>query len=332
MASPPRKKSRAARSSSIRTAAKTTRRANRIRRIARSARSKPTRSTNPTVTTRVTRVEILWSENSAVPTQTFPTLAATDAALARAFAETPPPADGAYDKTAFVVAWSDGKRHEGRADIRAVDVANAPAAGGLLRQHLQIVGAAMRDASRTRWPWLTPEREQETNEWGTELLRRLAVEPPLAALPRNAPTLRDRRLLADHDPLRNGRLAFRAVGERGDPYPDWVQDLRGRSGVYVIRERQSDGSSPIVYVGESHTDRLHETLTRHFQSWRRYKGFWRGQYAEGHDPGLTYDRDAVDAAVVTTPADRAHEMESRFIQHLRPRDNLLGQPEEEVPF
>ena len=27
----------------------------------------------------------------------------------------------------------------------------------------------------------------------------------------------------------------------------------------------------------------------HFH-WRRYKSFWRGQFAEGHDPGLTYDR------------------------------------------
>jgi hypothetical protein len=35
---------------------------------------------------------------------------------------------------------------------------------------------------------------------------------------------------------------------------------------------------------------------------------------------------------VITPAHNAHAMESRLIQRLRPRDNLLGQPEEEVPF
>jgi len=131
--------------------------------------------------------------------------------------------------------------------------------------------------------------------------------------------------------LRNGRLAFRQVGNRGEPYPAWVQDLRDRSGVYVIRERQPDGTSPIVYVGESHTDRLHETRTRHFRTWRRWKGFWRGQYGEGHDPGLTYDRDAAEAAVVITPAQHALEMEARLIRRLRPRDNLLGQAEG-LPF
>jgi hypothetical protein len=133
--------------------------------------------------------------------------------------------------------------------------------------------------------------------------------------------------------LRNGRLAFRAVGRRGGPYPDWVQDLRGHSGVYVIREQQADGSTPIVYVGESHADRLHETLTRHFQTWRRWKGFWRGQYGEGHDPGLSYDRDACDAAAIVTPPKHALELESRLIRRLRPRDNLIGQEEvSDVPF
>jgi hypothetical protein len=69
----------------------------------------------------------------------------------------------------------------------------------------------------------------------------------------------------------------------------------------------------------------------HFH-WRRQKGFWRGQYAEGHDPGLTYERGAVEVAVRATAPDEALEEEARLIQRLRPRDNLLGQPEEEVPF
>jgi excinuclease UvrABC nuclease subunit len=106
--------------------------------------------------------------------------------------------------------------------------------------------------------------------------------------------------------------------------------LRGSSGVYVIRDRSS---REIVYVGESSTGRLYETLTRHLQEWRRWKGFWRGQYAEGHDPGLTYPRGACEVAVrVTSPADALDE-EARLIRRLRPRDNVLGQPvEEEVPF
>ena len=70
----------------------------------------------------------------------------------------------------------------------------------------------------------------------------------------------------------------------------------------------------------------------HFH-WRRWKGYWRGQYGEGHDPGLTYDRSRVEvAARVTTPGD-AIEEEARLIRRLKPRDNLLGQPDEEpVPF
>jgi hypothetical protein len=134
-------------------------------------------------------------------------------------------------------------------------------------------------------------------------------------------------------PLRNAGLAYRAVGERGEPYPDWVRALAGKSGVYVIREIDDGGSPEVVYVGESHTDRLYNTLTRHFQTWRRWKGFWRGQYGEGHDPGLTYERSRVEvAARITSPSD-ALEEEARLIRRLRPRDNLLGQPDvDEVPF
>ncbi len=130
--------------------------------------------------------------------------------------------------------------------------------------------------------------------------------------------------------LRNGALTYRPVGERGAPYPDWLRALRGSSGVCVIRDRSS---RQIVYVGQSSAGRLYETLTRHFQDWRRWKGFWREQYGEGHDPGLTYPRGACEAAVrVTSPADALDE-EARLIRRLRPRDNLLGQePADGVPF
>ena len=79
---------------------------------------------------RIARVEILWSENSAVRARSYPSLSAADAALAAAFAADPPPRGGGYDKTAFLVVWVDGTRHEGRADVREVDVRTAPAAGG----------------------------------------------------------------------------------------------------------------------------------------------------------------------------------------------------------
>lgn len=140
--------------------------------------------------------------------------------------------------------------------------------------------------------------------------------------------------LRDPSAPRNAGLTYRSVGERGEPYPAWLRAIRGQSGVYVIRERDADGQPVVVYVGESSAGRLYETLTRHLQGWRRWKGFWAGQYAEGHDPGLTYDRASVEVAVRVTPAADALDEEARLIRRLRPRDNLLGQPEpvEEVPF
>jgi hypothetical protein len=92
-------------------------------------------------------------------------------------------------------------------------------------------------------------------------------------------------------------------------------------------------SHEILYVGSS-SSRLYDTMTRHFQQWRRYKGFWKGQYGEGHDPGLTFDRDDVEVAVRVTTASSALDEEMRLIARLRPRDNLVGQPvdEETVPF
>jgi hypothetical protein len=135
------------------------------------------------------------------------------------------------------------------------------------------------------------------------------------------------------EPLRNGGLIYRPVGDRGEPYPDWVRALNGKSGVYVIREVADDGTRETVYVGDSHTNRLYNTLTRHFAVWRRWKFYWRGQYGEGHDPGLTYDRSRVEVAARVTSPDVALDEEARLIRRLKPRDNILGQSEEEtVPF
>ncbi len=133
--------------------------------------------------------------------------------------------------------------------------------------------------------------------------------------------------------LRNAGLVYRPVGSRGESYPDWLQGIKGSSGVYVIRERDRDGDPVIVYVGESHSGKLFETLTRHFAGWRRWKHFWKGGYSEGHDPGLTYQRDRVEVAIKVTSAADAVDEEARLIRRLHPRDNLLGQPEAEaVPF
>jgi len=149
----------------------------------------------------------------------------------------------------------------------------------------------------------------------------------------------ERRLVAPSEAeLRNAALTYRPIGASGEPYPDWIRALDGESGVYVIREIQRDGSTPIVYVGESHSGRLYQTLTRHFQTWRRSKKFWSGQYGgQGHDPGLTYPRDRVTVAARMLSPARAMAEEARLIARLRPRDNLLGQPaadsiEDVIPF
>jgi hypothetical protein len=133
-------------------------------------------------------------------------------------------------------------------------------------------------------------------------------------------------------PRNRAMSAYRPLGERGEPYPEWVRALKGKAGVYIIRDADS---RECLYVGSS-AGRLYDTLTRHFQTWRRFKGFWRGQYAEGADPGLTYPRADVEVAVRLTSPGAALDEEMRTIARLRPRDNQIGQPEvatdETVPF
>jgi hypothetical protein len=125
-------------------------------------------------------------------------------------------------------------------------------------------------------------------------------------------------------------LKYRSVGTVGAPYPEWVRALRGQSGVYVIRDR---ATREVVYVGESHTGNLYETLTRHLQQWNRWtkRSWWPGQFAPSdHDPGLTYQRDAVEVAARVLVEDDPIDEELRLIERLRPRDNVRGQPVEEV--
>jgi len=148
-----------------------------------------------------------------------------------------------------------------------------------------------------------------------------------AALMRAWETVADPNALV----ARNAGFVYRRVGTSGDAYPDWVRALKGKAGVYVIRDAYSH---EVVYVGSS-AGRLYDTLTRHFQTWRRWKGFWKGQYGEGHDPGLTYERDSVEVAIRTTSPAKSLDEEMRLIARLKPRDNLIGQPEqadEAIPF
>lgn len=103
---------------------------------------------------------------------------------------------------------------------------------------------------------------------------------------------------------------------------DWVLALKGRSGVYVIA---TPGGwlrgRTILYVGESHTGRLYDTLTRHFRRWK------------GATAGLTYTAGRVEVAAVPLSPARARETQRKLIHRLRPRDNsLLVVDDPEVPF
>ena len=115
------------------------------------------------------------------------------------------------------------------------------------------------------------------------------------------------------------RLTFQPVGGPGEPYPAWVRALDGVSGVYAIREHTGDRVE-LAYIGESHTDRLYQTLTRHWQTWRRL-GIGRAE--SEHDPGMFYARARCEAAALVTPAAVARCIQDALIDYLSPRDNLI---------
>ncbi len=137
-------------------------------------------------------------------------------------------------------------------------------------------------------------------------------------------------------------MQWRSIGKPGEPYPAFVRELRGKMGVYAIR-RAGLIFTTVVYVGESHTAKggLYKTITRHFQSWSRTeKGrkkakWYRAPNApEQSDPGHTYDRGTSEIAVhVCRTKDEAIAMQAKWIESLRPRDNLAGtEALEEAPF
>jgi hypothetical protein len=90
--------------------------------------------------------------------------------------------------------------------------------------------------------------------------------------------------------------------------------LRGReaSGVYAILSSQG----AVLYVGESHTGRLYDTITRHFRRWRPQD-----------DPqgrrvgGTTYDRHRSRVIYLVTAPGDAQDIQYGEIQRLEPRDN-----------
>ena len=111
--------------------------------------------------------------------------------------------------------------------------------------------------------------------------------------------------------------AWRQPGARG-LFAEWVIEPRGYSGVYAIRDGRD---LEVLYVGESHTGRLYDTLTRHFQS--RSRGY--------HGPN--YSRELCEVKVTLCPESYAIDLQHEWIVRLRPLDNyLVPVDDEDVPF
>lgn len=103
-----------------------------------------------------------------------------------------------------------------------------------------------------------------------------------------------------------GLSQYRLISKTGGRFPSWVFDLKGKSGVYVIRNRIFDA---VMYVGESHSDKLYGTLTRHFQAWK------------GVGSGSTYPSFNSEVAVEVLPPAKALERQVELIGRLKPLDN-----------
>jgi len=114
-------------------------------------------------------------------------------------------------------------------------------------------------------------------------------------------------------------LEFRNVKE-GRQIAAWVKELKGKSGVYVIREKAHPiidflGMAEISYCGESHTGRLYATLLRHFQKWT------------GKTAGPTFAASKVEVAIVRCPASRALDLQNSMIAEFRPKLNIIANPD-----
>lgn len=97
---------------------------------------------------------------------------------------------------------------------------------------------------------------------------------------------------------------------------DWLNSLRNLSGAYVIRAN----SGGVLYVGESHTGRLADTIKRHFYTWKDSPERQHFTYAKGR----------VEIAVRVCPPPAAVSAQNNLIRRLKPRDNTLGYASE--PF
>jgi len=125
------------------------------------------------------------------------------------------------------------------------------------------------------------------------------------------------------------RLHWRSPArpDRGRGFAPWVRELRGRNGIYLIRDA---ATREVYYIGESHTGRLFETLTRHLYTW------------SGFGSGPSYNPARVEVAWLETSPEDARYQQYELIMHFRPLDNqkdgrslftdASAATDEEVPF
>jgi excinuclease UvrABC nuclease subunit len=110
-------------------------------------------------------------------------------------------------------------------------------------------------------------------------------------------------------------MKFQAI-KNGGRFEPWVNETKGKSGVYIIKENTIVGHvfGTVLYVGESHTGKLYSTMTRHFQRWK------------GETAGPVYNPENVVVQVILTEAADALEMQNDAIANLLPRDNVKANP------
>ena len=112
-------------------------------------------------------------------------------------------------------------------------------------------------------------------------------------------------------------LTYRPACDSKGNFLPWLNKLGGSSGAYVIRKLGT-----VVYVGESHTGRLRDTIKRHFYDWK-------------DDPERkhhTYPKCSAEIAVRVTPPGAAKGAQNNLIRRLNPRDNLSIPPGDANPL
>lgn len=124
-------------------------------------------------------------------------------------------------------------------------------------------------------------------------------------------------------------LVYHDLGADSARWPSWLRAFAKSCGAYVIRDKRTHH---VLYVGSSRS-RLYDTVTRHFQQWKRRKNWWKGMHGAHHDPGMVYNRSHCEVAIRLVACGTELDEESRLIHRLHPRDNLVENPDgDEAPF